>query len=460
MALAATLWTTQALALAEPGPVYHSPLWAVPFCGMLLSIALGPLLAAHVWHRHYGKIAALWALALVVPLALQTGIAATARVLLHTLLTEYLPFILVLFALFSLAGGIHLRGTLRGVPWVNAALLALGALLASLIGTTGASMVLVRPLIRANAGRTRNAHVLIFFIFIVSNIGGALTPLGDPPLFLGFLRGVDFFWTLHHLWQPTLFCVAVLLAVFFAMDLLLWRRESQAHRPERHEPLRIEGLVNFGLIGLAIAAIIFSAAWRPGIDVDVFGTPWALQNLARDAALLAIGLASLALTPSALRAANGFEWQPLIEVAKLFAAIFICIIPVLAMLAAGREGPFAPLVALATRPDGTPNTVAFFWATGLLSSVLDNAPTYLVFFELAGGDAARLMGEQAPTLTAISMGAVFMGANTYIGNAPNFMVYAIARRSGISMPGFFGYMLWSGAVLLPLFLVVGWMFTG
>ena len=458
--LASIFWATPALALAEPGSPYRSPLWAVPFCGMLLSIALGPLLAGHAWERHYGKIATLWALALVIPLGLLTGIAATARLLLHMLLMEYLPFILVLFALFSIAGGIHLRGTLRGVPWVNAALLALGALLASLIGTTGASMVLVRPLVRANSGRPHNAHVLIFFIFIVSNIGGALTPLGDPPLFLGFLRGVDFFWTLRHLWQPTLVCIVVLLAVFFVLDFGLWRREKQAHRPQRLQFLRIEGLVNFGLIGLAIAAIILSAAWQPGFDVDVFGTPWPLQNLARDAALLAIGLASLVLTPGTLRAANGFEWQPLIEVAKLFAAIFTCIIPVLAMLAAGREGPFAPLAALVTRPDGTPNTVAYFWATGLLSSVLDNAPTYLVFFELAGGDAARLMSEQAPALAAISMGAVFMGANTYIGNAPNFMVYAIARRSGVGMPGFFGYMLWSGAVLLPLFLLIGWAFAG
>ena len=433
-------------------------LWAVPFFGILLSIALGPLLVPRLWQHHHGTIAALWAFTLAVALALKLGAAGAAKLLLHALLLDYLPFILVLFALFSIAGGIHLRGSLCGTPMVNAALLALGAVLASVIGTTGASMVLVRPLIRANAGRARNAHVMIFFIFLVSNIGGALTPLGDPPLFLGFLHGVDFFWTLRNLWQPTLVCAGVLLALFVALDTAFWLRETQAHRPQPHEPLRVEGLVNLVLVGLVIAAILLCAVWQPGVEFQLFGTRLALQNVARDSALLVLGLASLALTPRALRAANGFEWQPLIEVAILFASIFICIIPVLAMLALGRDGLFAPLVAMVTRGDGVPDPAAYFWASGLLSSVLDNAPTYLVFFGLAGGDATQLMGPLAPILAAISLGAVFMGANSYIGNAPNFMVYAIARRSGINMPGFFGYMLWSGGILLPLFLLVTWMF--
>jgi Na+/H+ antiporter NhaD/arsenite permease-like protein len=302
-------------------------------------------------------------------------------------------------------------------------------------------------------------HVVVFFIFLVSNIGGSLTPIGDPPLFLGFLRGVSFGWTLTHLWPETLFTCVVLLGLFFVIDSWLYKKEGVvAPDPTPDSKLSVTGLTNLILIGFAVGAVVLSGTWKPGISFEIYGTKLELQNLVREAVMIAVTLASLALTRKADRKLNGFEWGPIEEVAKLFAAIFITIVPVMAMLAAGKNGAFASLVALVTDASGKPDNVAFFWLTGALSSFLDNAPTYLVFFELAGGDPARLMNEMAMTLAAISLGAVYMGANTYIGNAPNFMVYAIARRAGVNMPSFFGYMLWSGAILVPLFVAVTFLF--
>jgi Na+/H+ antiporter NhaD/arsenite permease-like protein len=376
--------------------------------------------------------------------------------LVQTALVEYLSFIVLLFALYVVAGGILVTGGIRGTPLTNVAILAFGTVIASLVGTTGAAMILIRPLIRANAGRKHNAHVVIFFIILVANIGGALSPLGDPPLFVGFLRGVDFFWPAAHLWQSTLVSAALVLAVFIALDLWLARRETT---PPSREPIALHGLINLPLIAAIIAAILLSAAWRPGIELNVYGTHVALQDLLRDAALVAIALASLWLTPDEHRAANDFTWEPIREVAKLFAGIFVCIIPVLAMLEAGHDGPFGWLLAAVTAKDGSPHEVAYFWLTGILSAFLDNAPTYLVFFQLAGGDAAELMGKLGTTLAAISMGAVYMGALTYIGNAPNFMVAAIANERGVKMPSFFGYMVWSCAVLLPVLAIVSYVFV-
>ncbi len=425
----------------------------LPFIGILLSIALGPLVVKEWWHIHYEKAAAFWAILTLAGLVAVKGFDVAAAAFVHNVAIEYLPFILMLLALFTAAGGIAIEGSFKGSPIVNTGILAFGAAIASIIGTTGASMILIRPLIRANQGRSFNAHVVAFFIFLVSNIGGALTPLGDPPLFLGFLHGVDFFWTTQRLWPETLFAVGVLLGVFFLIDVHFARREGP--RPDRPlVPLRVTGLVNLALIGAAIAAIVASGIWRPGIGWTLLGTRIELQNVVREAAMVAVAIASLLLTNRAARADNGFDWEPIREVAYLFAGIFIAIIPVMAMLQAGKAGPFAPVIGLLEHPDGSGNNAVYFWATGLLSSFLDNAPTYLVFFELAGGEAAKLMGPLAHTLAAISLGAVFMGANTYIGNAPNFMVYAIARNAGVKMPGFFPYMLWSGAILLPLFAAV------
>ncbi len=430
--------------------------WALPFAGLLLSIATGPLLFSHFWEHHYGKITTFWAALVVVPLVAAFGVPLAAEAVLHALLTEYMSFIILLFALFTISGGILVAGNIHGTPLVNAGLLLIGALLASVVGTTGASMIMIRPMIRANDNRPFNAHVVVFFIFLVSNIGGSLTPLGDPPLFVGFLRGVDFFWTTVHILPDTLFVGGVVLAVFLVLDVILHWREGGLPKikdPTPDSKVRIRGLPNLPLLAGVIAAILLSAVWKPGVTFTVSGVELELQNLVRDAIILALAFVSLAVSRKEYRAANGFNWGPIAEVAKLFAGIFVCIVPVVAILQAGMDGALSPLVALVSTPSGAPNDLAYFWLTGILSSFLDNAPTYLVFFEMAGGDAQHLMTEYASTLAAISAGAVFMGANTYIGNAPNFMVYAIARHQGVKMPGFFGYMAWSGAVLIPTFIV-------
>ncbi|OQM73754.1 sodium:proton antiporter [Pseudaminobacter manganicus] len=430
--------------------------WALPFAGLLLSIATGPLLFHHFWENHYGKIAALWGALTVIPLVMGFGIPTATEAVLHAILLEYISFIILLFALFTISGGILIAGNIHGTPTVNAGLLLIGAILASVIGTTGASMILIRPIIRANDNRPFNAHVVIFFIFLVSNIGGSLTPLGDPPLFVGFLRGVDFFWTTVHILPDTLFVGGVVLGVFLVIDIILHRREGGAPKikdPTPDSKVRLRGLANLPLLAGVIGAILMSAAWKPDVVFTIQGVAVELQNIVRDVIIVALALISLVVSRKEYREANGFEWGPIAEVAKLFAAIFICIVPVVAILKAGHDGALSPLVALVSLPGGEPNDLAYFWLTGVLSSFLDNAPTYLVFFEMAGGDAQHLMTTFASTLAAISAGAVFMGANTYIGNAPNFMVYAIAKRRGVNMPSFFGYMLWSGLVLIPTFIV-------
>ena len=431
--------------------------WALPFVGILLTIATGPLLFPRLWHHHYGKLAFIWSTLTLAPMAALYGTPTAAAAFVHTMLAEYLSFIVLLLALYVIAGGILVTGNLRGNPLVNTAILALGTLIASVVGTTGAAMILIRPLIRANAARLHNVHIFVFFIFLVANIGGALSPLGDPPLFIGFLRGVDFFWTTRELWRQTALLAGVVLAAFLVLELWYYRKDRLVTTVGEHPPptnLGISGSVNFLLIAGVIGAMLVSAAWQPDIAFDVYGTRLELQNLARNGALFLLAGLSLLLTANEHRAANGFSWEPIGEVAILFAGIFICIIPVIAMLDAGREGAFAWLLAAVTALDGRPHDIAYFWLTGALSAFLDNAPTYLVFYELAGGNAPELMGPLATTLAAISMGAVFMGAFTYIGNAPNLMVYAIATERGIKMPSFFGYMVWSGLVLLPAMVLI------
>jgi Na+/H+ antiporter NhaD/arsenite permease-like protein len=431
--------------------------WIAPFVGILASIALFPLLAPRAWHHHAGKIAFGWAAAFTIPFAATFGIGTAASALSHAALLEYLPFLILLFALYTVAGGIGVLGNLHGSPGVNVALLAIGAVLANLMGTTGAAMVLVRPLIRANDARRHNVHVLVFFIFIVANAGGSLTPLGDPPLFLGFLQGVSFFWTTTAMFLPTATLVGALLAIFWAIDRHLYRKAGETRPawtdPTPDSPLRIEGRGNIVLLLAIAACVLASGIWQPGIAFDVLGARVELQDVVREVLLLVIAGISLAISPKAVHAANGFNWGPMQEVAKLFAAIFVTIIPAIAILRAGEGGAASGLVHAVFTPSGAADNPMFFWLTGLLSAFLDNAPTYLVFFNLAGGDAKALMAHRE-TLEAISGGAVYMGALSYVGNAPNFMVRAIAEDRGIRMPSFFGYMLWSVSVLVPLFVLL------
>ena len=435
---------------------------ALPFIGLLLSIAARPLLPAKFWRAHCGKVAFVWSALTVAPLAALNGVPTALTALSHAIFGEYSSFIIMLAALYVVAGGILVTGSLRGTPLVNAAILALGTVIAGIVGTTAAAMILVRPLLRANAARLHNVHVVIFFIFLAANIGGALSPFGDPPLFVGFLRGVDFTWTTTHLWRQTTLTAALVLAAFVAIDVWYYRQDRRVavvgEKPS-NEPIRVHGLINLALIGLIVAAVLLSALWRPGIAFHVYDTPLELQDILRDVTLFAIAVASLVLTPEEHHERNGFTFEPIVEVAKLFAGIFVCVVPVVAMLHMGRAGPFSWVLALATGRAGEPHNAAYFWLTGTLSAVLDNAPTYPVFFDLAGGNAATLTGELAPTLAAISMGAVYMGALTYIGNAPNFVVYAIATERGVKMPSLCGFIVWSGAVLLPVFAVVTYVFV-
>jgi Na+/H+ antiporter NhaD/arsenite permease-like protein len=436
--------------------------WALPFIGILLTIAIGPLLFPRIWHHHYGKIAFMWAVLTLVPIAAIFDIPTATTAFVHAALGEYLSFIVLLFALYVVAGGILVTGELRGTPLVNTTILTLGTLIASVVGTTGAAMIMIRPLLRANANRLHNVHVVVFFIILVANVGGALSPLGDPPLFVGYLRGVDFFWTAKHLWQPTAVLAGTVLAIFVVLDLCYYRQDRRittiGEPPLPPDGLKVEGLINFLLIGGIVGAILVSSVWKPGISYDVFGTTLELQAILRDGALVVLAILSLILTPNQHREANGFTWEPIREVAILFAGIFACIIPVLAMLKAGSEGTFAFIPRMIDE-SVVPNEVAYFWLTGLLSAVLDNAPTYLVFFEMAGGNPEILMGRLAPTLAAISMGAVYLGALTYIGNAPNLMIYAIALERGIKMPSFFGYLLWAALIMAPGLALITWLYV-
>jgi len=441
-----------AMAAGVPGQAL-SLAWGIPFVGILMSIALMPLVAGHLWHHHYGKIAALWAALFLLPFAAVFGAGAAWYEFAHVMVLEYVPFIALLLALYTAGGGVLLKGSLVGTPTVNTALLAIGTILASMMGTTGAAMLLIRPVLRANAFRTRKTHTFVFFIFLVANIGGSLTPVGDPPLYLGFLRGVSFFWPTTHLFGPFAFAAVILLAVYWVLDTLAWRREKPVVPVVAKEAVGLEGWLNVWLV-VAIVAVVIGMGYVKLGSMNVLGQAMEVERVLGILLFLAITGVSVAFTSTALREANGFAWGAILEVAKLFAAIFICMAPVLAILQAGSQGAAAGLVALTSGPDGEPVPWVYFWMSGVLSSFLDNAPTYIVFFELAGGDPAMLMTQGALTLAAISCGAVFMGANSYIGNAPNFMVKAIVEESGVRMPSFFAYCGWALVFLVPLFVLV------
>ncbi len=447
-----------------------SLVWGLPFALILLSIATGPLLFAHTWHHHFGKITAGWTLLFLIPFTLVFGFVESVHLIAHAMVGEYIPFILLLLALYTISGGILVWGNLHGSPKLNTALLAIGTLLAPIMGTTGAAMLMIRPLLKANDNRKHNVHVVIFFIFLVANIGGGLTPLGDPPLFLGFLKGVDFMWTVQHMLAPVLISTVVLLTIFYIIDSRYFAKESELlprdPSPDSEEGIKLFGKWNFVLLLCVIGSVLLSGMWKPQHPgFDILGTNYPLPNLVRDAILLVLTVVSLIITPKPVRAGNEFNFDPIAEVAKLFAGIFITISPVLAMLQAGEKGAFAGIISLVHDSAGQPINTMYFWMSGMLSAFLDNAPTYLVFFNMAGGDPHQLMrGDLFHTLLAVSMGSVFMGALSYIGNAPNFMVKAIAEQRKVPMPSFFGYMAWSFGILIPLFLlhtliffVFGWL---
>jgi Na+/H+ antiporter NhaD/arsenite permease-like protein len=434
------------------------PLWScIPFAGMLLSIALFPLLAPEFWHHHFGKVSAFWAATLAIPfLAVFRGLAVYE--ILHIILADYVPFIILLWSLYTVSGGILLRGTLRGTPRVNTVILLIGTLLASWMGTTGAAMLLIRPFLRANSHRKNRTFMVVFFIFLVANVGGSLTPLGDPPLFLGFLHGVSFFWTFKIM--PHMVVVSILLLViYFLLDSYHYRKEGvQAPDDGVKEPLKLVGIHNFIFLAGIVGAVLMSGIVDWG-DVTTLGIHRALQDWVRDGLLIGMGILSMVTTSITIREDNDFTWFPIIEVAYLFIGIFITMIPCLLILKAGLKGELAFLIQGVNRP------VHYFWVTGTLSAFLDNAPTYLTFFNTALGSffagmteaeaVPLLMTDKAIYLQAISTGAVFFGAVSYIGNAPNFMVRSIAEEAGTPMPSFFGYIIrFSLLFLIPIFVIV------
>lgn len=431
--------------------------WTIPFVGMLLSIALFPLLSPRFWHHHFGKISLFWALSTSIPLTYLYGSSALHEII-HVLVAEYLPFVILLGSLYVISGNIYIQGTFSGTPLFNTIYLSIGTCLASLMGTTGASMVLIRPFLRANAWRKNRAYQLVFFIFLVSNIGGSLTPLGDPPLYLGYLKGVPFFWTLN-LFLPALICYLFLITIFYFLDKRYYEKEKH-NRPnsKEKETLKILGIHNVFLLLAVPATILITGNLKLG-EVTLLGIHFKIQEVLRDLIFLLLAGISYFTTPSVVRLRNEFTFFPIKEVAILFFGIFVSMVPALSILQAGEKGALRSIIGLLKEPSH------YFWITGILSAFLDNAPTYLTFLSSCLGkfyagipekEAILLLIESKPKfLLAISCGAVFFGAVTYIGNAPNFMVRSIAEEKGIAMPSFFGFLLkYSLPFLFPIFALI------
>ncbi len=456
------LCPTAVWAVGESGTESGVPLWlCIPFAGLLLCIAVMPLVKGEWWEAHQPLVVVLWILVMVIPFALLYGVGSAAETVLECTVNDYLTFIVLLFGLFCVSGNITMEGDFAGSPRINVGLLALGTLLASCIGTTGASMLMVRPVIKMNSWRRRKSHIMIFFIFMVSNMGGCLTPIGDPPLLMGFMRGVPFFWSLH-LFPVLIFNMVILLFVFYHLDKRNYRRDiAEGRKPDISKPgteFRIDGLHNIIFLIMIVAAVILSGV-LPGMPafqdaagnargIHIFGeVSLSFPSLIEIVLILLAAFLSFKTTDKEVRVKNHFTWGAIKEVAVLFIGIFITMQPALMLLKA--VGPNL----------GITEPYQMFWATGALSSFLDNTPTYLVFLTTAGtlgftGGIATTLGTlPAKMLSAISCGAVFMGANTYIGNAPNFMVKSISDENGVNMPSFFGYMLWSVAVLIPVFII-------
>lgn len=433
----------------------------IPFAGILLCIAILPLVKGEWWESHQPIVVFLWALLFIIPFAVLYGAGEAAEVVLECIINDYLTFIVLLFGLFCVSGNITMAGDLAGSPRVNIILLTIGTLLSSLIGTTGSSMLMVRPVIKMNSWRKHRSHIMVFFIFLVSNIGGCLTPIGDPPLLMGFSRGVPFFWSLH-LFPVLIFNMVILLFIFYWIDRRAYCRDiARGRMPDISKPgtkISIKGLHNLVFLVMIVAAVILSGVLpeMPAFKdaegavrgIRVFGeVTLTYPAMIEMAIILLAAFLSFKTTSAEIRKKNHFTWGAIKEVAVLFAGIFITMQPAL-MILKNLGGSL-----------GLTKPVEMFWVTGALSSFLDNTPTYLVFLTTSGamnfteGLVTTLGKIPVGMLMAISCGAVFMGANTYIGNAPNFMVKSISDENGIRMPSFFGYILWSLCILILVFLL-------
>src|SRR5579863_4062755 len=432
--------------------------WGVPFLGLLISIAIAQTAWPARWDRHYAALTGVWTILAVVPLIARfgtNGVLALERLL----ILEYAPFAVSILALYVIAGGIHIRSRMSGHPGENALLLVLGTLASGVLGTPGATLLFLPVLLKANRWRRHKAHSVLFLIFVICNIGGGFSPIG-PPLLIGYLKGISFLWTVEMMLLPTGFVCAILIAAYVALDsLLLFRREdpeARASHRQQHDVLALEGAGNLLLLCAAIGLQIFCGSWHTTAAIDLAGLAVPAPDLLRLFGLTLLAAVSLASTPKTVRTANEFSWLPMKEVVVVFAGIFATILPLLAILEAGANGALGGLIGMVTGADGRPINWAYFAASGFLSSFLDNAPTFLLFFNAAGGDPVALTGPETTTLVAISAGAAFWGGLTYVGNAPNLMVRSMAEQRDVRMPSFVAYIGWSSAVLLPVFALTAW----
>lgn len=433
---------------------FYNLCWAIPFIGIILSMSFLPLILPIFWQRHHGKVPFFWVGIYLIGVAYNFGINHIPTAVLEPIISDYLSFIIQISTLYIISGGIYIEFNQKGNAWFNTIFLFCGSFLAGWIGTTGAATLLIRPLLRANSGRSYQSHIVVFFIFLVANIGGIMTPLGDPPLFIGFLKGIDFFWFSKNLYPYWFITTITLCVIFFMLDSYLLQKEKPITNVDSQNNINIvlKGTNNIILLALVLAVVItcnFTNTFSIG------GLSFHYSSLLRNSLLCLIAIISMKITPHTIRKQNTFSLEPLKEIALLFMGIFITVDPIIHILHLGHEGPCRCLYDfMSCNNEFVPSR--FFWISGLLSSFLDNAPTFLIFFHLASGNAQILMTTQAHLLTAFSLSTVFMGALTYIGNAPNLMVVSIAQSLKVKTPSFLKYMLWAWGILGPILLAISW----
>lgn len=431
---------------------FYNLCWAIPFGGIILSMSFLPLIAPSFWHKHHGKVPFFWVCIYLVSVAYHFGATNVAKAVFEPIVSDYLSFIIQISTLYIVSGGIFIDFTQKSNALFNTLFLFCGSLLAGWIGTTGAATLLIRPLLRANAERSYHSHLIVFFIFMVANIGGVMTPLGDPPLFIGFLKGIDFFWFMKNLYPYWIATTLILCAIFYALDSFLLRKEKPIATTTPAKEIVIKGYNNIILLTIVLAIVIscnFPNTFTIGHESFQY------SSIIRNSLLLCVAIISMKITPASIRKQNEFSLEPMKEIALLFMGIFITVDPIIHILHLGHDGPCGCLYNfMEQNNEFIPSR--FFWISGLLSSFLDNAPTFLIFFHLASGNAQMLMTTQAHLLTAFSLSTVFMGALTYIGNAPNLMVVSIAQSLKVKAPSFLQYMLWAWGILGPILLIISW----
>lgn len=430
---------------------FCSVLWAIPFLGIIFSMSFVPLIAPKFWHKYSDTTPFFWTALYLIGVCCVFGLRQTVIATVEPIASDYISFVVQIATLYIISGGIYINFPRGQGPIFNVTLLFIGSVLAGWIGTTGAATLLIRPFLRANAKRKHKTHLMVFFIFLIANIGGAATPLGDPPLFIGFLNGIDFFWFIKHLYPVLFGTIFVLCTVFFIVDLILFKKDTGNYFVKRDDAIfEIKGYRNLFFLIVVLFTVIL-CNFDSGFYIG--GEFFHYSSVLRNFILIAVSFISIKSTPKAIREQNEFSYAPIIEIATLFIGIFITVTPIIHILHQGTEGSLAFIFNSITS-NGEFILSRCFWISGLLSSILDNAPTFLIFFHLASGDAQLLMNAKASLLMSFSISTVFMGALTYIGNAPNLMVRSISQSFGVKVPSFLGYMAWSVGILIPIFFII------